>query len=117
DRINNDNDAWGGADSTPGKVDVLQFKAGVSVSDVKVSRSGDDLVLKINGTTDQVTVQSYFANDATSPRGYAIDQIRFNNGTTWDVATIKEMVMRASPGNDSLIGYATDDVINTGAGD
>src|SRR5690606_8075211 len=64
DFIANLSDGWnGGADTSVGKQDVLQFKAGVLVSDVSVSRSGEDLVLKINGSADQVTLQSYFRGD------------------------------------------------------
>jgi Ca2+-binding RTX toxin-like protein len=117
DLINNDGDGWGSIDPTVGKVDVLQFKEDVLASDLVLSRSGNDLVIKINGTTDQVTLQYYFTDDATSPRGYAVDQIRFADGTTWDVSTVKAMVLQGTSGNDTLTGYATDDTIDGGAGD
>ncbi|WP_232831085.1 calcium-binding protein, partial [Peristeroidobacter agariperforans] len=117
DTINNDSDSYNGsADPTVGKVDVLQFKEGVLASDVTITRSGDNLILKIAGTTDQVTIRNYFANDGVSARGYAVEQIRFADGTTWDVATIKERALVATSGDDNLTGYATDDTITGGAG-
>uniref|UniRef100_UPI00130056E6 calcium-binding protein n=1 Tax=Peristeroidobacter agariperforans TaxID=268404 RepID=UPI00130056E6 len=117
DTINNDSDGWSGnADPTAGKVDVLQFKEGVLASDVTITRSGDNLILKIAGTTDQVTIQNYFNNDGASTRTYAVEQIRFADGTTWDVATVKAMALLGTSGNDTLTGYATADTINAGAG-
>ncbi|WOB05896.1 calcium-binding protein [Piscinibacter gummiphilus] len=111
DTISNYADAWGGsADPTVGKQDVLQFKSGVLASDVTLTRSGDNLVVRINGTTDQVTISSYFVGDGVSAQGYAVEQIRFEDGTSWNVATVKAM-MQATAGNDTLIGYATDDVL------
>jgi len=118
DTISNYADAWnGGADPTAGKQDVLQFKAGVLASDVTLTRSGDNLVVQINGSTDQVTVSNYFYSDGQSISGYAVEQIRFSDGTSWSVATVKNMVLQASASNDTLIGYATADTLSGLAGD
>jgi Ca2+-binding RTX toxin-like protein len=95
---------------------VLQFKEGVLVSDVTISRSGDDLILKISGTTDQVRVQNYFSNDGAAANGYTIEQIRFADGTTWDVATVKAKALQGGAENDTITGYASNDVITGGAG-
>ncbi|SHN14549.1 calcium-binding protein, partial [Rhizobacter sp. OV335] len=113
DTINNDSDGWNGyADPTPGKQDVLQFKPDVLASDVSLSRNGDNLVLRINGTTDQVTISNYFNNDGVSTRGWAVEQIRFNDGTSWDVTTVKaRLLVSATDANDTITGYATDDLI------
>ena len=117
DVINNDADGWNGyADPDANKQDVLQFKDGVLASDVSASRSGDNLILKINGSTDQVTVQNYFSQDGLAARGWAIDQIKFADGTTWAVADVKAKVLLATAGNDALIGYATDDSFSGLAG-
>lgn len=117
DTINNGADLWNGtADPNANKKDVLQFKAGVSASDVSLSRSGDNLILRINGTTDQVTVQSYFANDGLHHTGYAVDEIRFADGTAWSVSDVKAMALQSTSGADNLTGYATDDTINGGDG-
>jgi Ca2+-binding RTX toxin-like protein len=90
DTITNYADVWSGqADPTAGKQDVLKFKAGVLVSDVLVSRSGDDLVLKISGSTDQVTVNGYFGADGQSTN--TLEAIRFEDGTSWSYAQVKAM--------------------------
>ena len=117
DTINNDCDAWnGGADPDASKRDVLKFEEGVLASDVAVSRSGDNLIVKIDGTADQVTVQNYFVEDGFGARGWAVDQIRFADGTTWGLADIKTRVLAGNDGNNTLTGYATDDTLSGLAG-
>jgi Ca2+-binding RTX toxin-like protein len=117
DTLDNDSDGWNGtADPTVGKQDVLQFKAGVLPGDVTLVRSGDSLVVRINGSTDQVTVTRYFSGDGVSARAFAVEKIRFEDGTSWDVAAVKPMVLQATAGADTLTGYATADVLSGGAG-
>ena len=91
-------------------VDTIALSGGLLPSEVSLSRTGDNLVLSIIGTTDKLTVQLYFNQDANGP--YVVDEIRFENGTTWDVATVKTLVQQATAGNDYLYGYATDDVLD-----
>jgi Ca2+-binding RTX toxin-like protein len=117
DVINNDSDSWNGyADPDANKRDVLQFKSGVLASAVSAGRSSDNLILKINGTTDQVTIQNYFSQDGVSARGWAVDQVKFADGTAWALADVKAKVLVPTAGNDSLIGYATADTLSGGAG-
>lgn len=42
------------------QADEVQMGAGVHPGDVTWLRSGDDLVLGVNGATDQITIQSYY---------------------------------------------------------
>ena len=67
-----------------------------------------------NGSEDRIDVQYYFRNDGASD--YRLDEIRFADGTAWDIATVKAMVLVAGNGNDDIYGYETDDVI-TGSDD
>ena len=98
-------------------VDVLQFKAGITPGDVAATRSGSDLLLTLAGGSDQVRVEAYFANDATS-LGFGVDEIRFVDGTVWTDAEIRGFVTQGTAGNDVLIGFADgDDVIDGLAGD
>jgi hypothetical protein len=73
-----------------GGTDKLEFGAGILPSDVSVSfaDSNDDLVLKINGTTDQVVLQETVSNSY-----YRIEQVVFADGTIW---THSNMVAMAS---------------------
>jgi Ca2+-binding RTX toxin-like protein len=103
-------------DGAAGNLDVVLFKSGVAPADVLVTRNSNNLVLKIAGTTDQITVANYFTNDATS--AWLIEQVKFADapGTVWDVATVKLLAITGTAGNDSMTGYATDDQINGYAG-
>ena len=95
-----------------GSLDKLVFKAGVAVSAVQAVRDGDALVLKINGTTDQVRIDSYFINDGVNNR--QIEEIRFTDSATtvWKLADIKAKVLTGGAGNDTITGYATADTIS-----
>jgi len=103
-------------DGTAGNLDNIVFKAGVAPADIQVVRSGDNLVLKIAGTTDQIQVSSYFANDAAT--SWSIEQISFADDPSqiWSVADIKAKALIGGVGNDTLIGYASDDTILGDAG-
>ncbi|MDP2795026.1 MAG: calcium-binding protein, partial [Sulfurisoma sp.] len=72
-------------EATQTKQDVIQFKAGVTPADVVVSRQGDNLILKINGTPDQLAVQNYFSYEG-SFNPYGVEAIRFDDNTSWDHA-------------------------------
>ncbi len=107
-------DTIGNYDSTSGRSDVIAFGDGIAASDIVATRSGEDLILSLRNSTDRVTVQYYFSSDATSP--YRIDQVRFADGTSWDVAAVKALVQVPTSGADNLYGYASDDVLNGLAG-
>uniref|UniRef100_UPI0015E398AC calcium-binding protein n=1 Tax=Methylibium rhizosphaerae TaxID=2570323 RepID=UPI0015E398AC len=89
-------------DTTAGKLDVVQLGAGITPADVLLTRSGDELVLSIVGSSDSLRVQNQF--NATNY--YRIEQIRFADGTTWDTAAIDAAVTTGTSGNDALTGYA-----------
>lgn len=99
------------------KLDKLVFGAGISVSDVFARRSFYDLVLGVIGTSDSVTIQSFFDEDTVANHGYAVDQIVFSDGTIWTVDQVKSLVQQSTDGNDALYGYATDDRLAGSAGD
>ncbi|WP_426390470.1 calcium-binding protein [Variovorax sp. R-27] len=101
-------------DVSAGKTDAIEFAAGIAASDIVATRSGDSLILSLKGTTDTITISSYFSADGTS--GYKLEQIRFADGTSWDVAAVKALVQQSTSGNDTLYGYATADTLSGGAG-
>ncbi|MEQ6342247.1 MAG: calcium-binding protein [Gammaproteobacteria bacterium] len=102
-------------DGTVGKLDVIQLGADVLTTDVALKRDSDALVLSINGTADALRVNNYFYNDATY--GFQVEQVKFADGTVWDVAAIKSRVATGSGENDMLYGYATADTLSGLAGD
>ncbi|WP_417544871.1 calcium-binding protein [Marinobacter sp.] len=93
--------------------DVLRFLGGVDPSDVRATRSSDNLLLTVQSTGEVITVQSYFNDDGTG--GYALDAIEFADGTVWDIDTVKDLVQQSTEGADQLYGYAGEDILG-GAG-
>jgi Ca2+-binding RTX toxin-like protein len=140
----NDSGAVGGTNA-----DVIQFLAGINPSDVTVSLilappqptrmalaananyGYYDLELSINGDTDCITIRD-FINPYT-PTG--LSEVRFANGTVWDLPTLLAMtylptagddllfgsdgndIMDGLDGNDQMVAFAGNDTIAGGAGD
>lgn len=102
------------SDSTPGNVDEILYAADILPAAIVTSRSGNNLVLRLTGTADQIIVSNYFQNDGATP--FLVEQVKFfADGTVWDVDTIKQMVLTGTSGADTITGYATDDTL-TGLG-
>ena len=110
----------GGADNDQlyggtGKLNVLQFKAGVTASEVVATRSGTDLVLSIAGTPDEVTIGYFFSDDPANAYN-AIQQVKFADGTSWDVNALKDKAFAGTTAADVINGQAGADYIYGGAG-
>ncbi len=97
-------------DTSAGRVDVLQLGEGIAAGDVTARRVSNDLVLSFKDSTDSVTVTNYFWNEPSY--GYRLDAIRFHDGTAWNVAQVKELVLAGTEGADTLIGYLGNDSIS-----
>ncbi|MDB5814683.1 MAG: hypothetical protein JWN23_1800, partial [Rhodocyclales bacterium] len=92
-----------------GDNDVLRFMAGIAPQDIKLERFGN--FLKLTNVQDGgfIDLQDYFAHTDGSTR---IEQIQFADGTIWQYADIQARMPVATDNNDSLLGYASDDLIN-----
>jgi len=123
-------------DYTTGNSDTLRFKQGVAPADVKLIRNGNDLVLAIRGSADQVTLKQYFDetwNGANGP--FLVERIAFADGTVLSFAEVQAILFAGSEdeetiigsrqadhltglaGNDTLVGREGDDVLEGGDGD
>jgi len=118
----------------PLEIDTLRFLPGVLPADVTAEKSGMDLVLKLNGSTDQITVKRWLQST-----GYQLDQVKFDDGTVWNVNAIWEKFpvtvitgtagsetltgtkgrdeIRGLDGNDLILGFESADVLDGGPGD
>jgi Ca2+-binding RTX toxin-like protein len=96
-------------DRSTGNTDTILLGEGITPDDVSLNRDGEDLVLSLNVGADTLTVQQWFWND--SPE-YRVEVIQFADGTTWDVDAIKERVLRATDGDDVLIGTSVSDTLS-----
>ena len=100
-------------DVTAGNKDTIQMLTGILATDLVVTRNGADLLLGINGTTDQITVSNYFTGNS-----YQIETVSFSDGTVWSIADIADRaIYNGTTGNDNMIGIATNDRMNGLSGD
>jgi len=81
--------------------DVIQLGAGILPSEVTVTNSGYDLLLKIGTNGDQITIKSWYQGDSAR-----IEQLKFADGTIWDKAAIHNagLVKNGTGGDDLLEG-------------
>jgi len=115
-------------DNTVGNLDIISMKEDVLPSDITIKRISYDLELSINGTTDKLIVKDYFnqhyktssynsSYDSTNMVN-KVEEIRFADGTVWDVNYIINEVknLRGTEGNDSIYGYEFDEIVNAYGG-
>gem|GEM_PF-2404064 len=113
-----ENWSWGGSDT-------LVFGPDIAPADLVVLRTGNDLVLALSDSTDQVTVKNWFANGWNAAA--FIDKFSFADGTSWTPSTLAamEILLAGTPagetlngwdGSDRLVGDAGDDTLNGGNG-
>ncbi|WP_281177672.1 calcium-binding protein, partial [Endozoicomonas arenosclerae] len=92
------------ADSGAGRQDILRFLEGITPADVIVKRASNSLTLTLKSSGEVVTVSNYFLSSS-----FELNAIEFVDGTSWDVATIKAMVLVPTEAADTITGYATED--------
>lgn len=86
--------------------DVIYVGDFITADNITAHRSNRDLVLTITDSGDQMLVTNWFSNESSR-----IEQIKFADGTIWGVDDLKQKALEATPDNDVLIGYETDDSI------
>jgi Ca2+-binding RTX toxin-like protein len=124
-------------DTSASKHNIIRFGEDIAPDDIELELVGASLVLRIKGSTDSITVENYlnpgYGNDG-AVRPFAIEEVRFYDGTTWDLAAL---VAKFNPlaeldddnnfyygagsvdgkgGDDYLIGSWHDDVLRGGDG-
>lgn len=104
-------DNSGGAASD---VDTLQL-VGLNSNQVRFARVGNDLQMRVLATAETLTVSGFYQG-----ADYEIDRVRFDNGVTWNTATLKAAaaVPNAAPtsSNDSQTTLE-DTALTLGVGD
>ncbi|HEY3476162.1 MAG TPA: putative Ig domain-containing protein [Anaerolineales bacterium] len=109
--------------------DLVSVGSGISSTDLTISRVNEaDLVLSVAGTSDRLTIESFFQSIVVVPpftfRGYSvapyrIEQVAFADGTLWGV---NDLVTRISTfigtsGADMLFGNHNDNLLQGLNGD
>lgn len=101
--------------------DSVRF-AHAKSEDVTLTRNGNDLIISINGTTDQVTIKDQFharqPGLATAYNDFArgIAEIIFADGVVFDAMDIAKAVSHPQATNDVIYGTGQMDYLDGGAG-
>ncbi len=108
DRINN-------LDTAVGRCDVIEFTGDIKADELLFSRAGNDLLIDLGTSGDQIRINSHFYQDSTG--GYAVDSIGFADGTTMDISgsgftVLNTLAMHITETGDELHGTLGDDVID-----
>jgi Ca2+-binding RTX toxin-like protein len=94
--------------ASAGVNDRVRFGNGILITDIDASRTGNDLVLALQGGKESLRVQNYFGFTASERTRF-----EFSDGVAWDAATIDRKLTATS---DSLTGSAADEVLDGGLG-
>jgi len=91
----------------PNGADAIEFDTTIGTSDIIVEYidGRSDLILRVAGTNDSITI-----GDAYGDEAYGVDEVRFADGTVW---TRDQLVALAIPAREgvSLVGDSTDAVL------
>ena len=101
------------------------MKEDIKPEDILVKRTDNNLELIVKGTSDKLIVEDYFSpyysysyNDPTKMVN-KVEEVRFTDGTVWDVAYVVEAVRNVNGTNSSetLYGYEDNDIVKSHDGD
>ncbi|MFC1835198.1 calcium-binding protein, partial [Thermodesulfobacteriota bacterium] len=131
-RIGSGHDTILDTNPDPDNIDTIWLGSNLTPEDISLERSLDNFILKIDDTSDSVTVINFFKNDSILNR---IEQIQFMDGTVWTyLDMIRELFaptdgddiiydmmdlneLSGGDGNDQLLGLGGDDILNGDGGD
>ena len=95
-------DAYSTSTSTSNS-DTLIFGEGLLAQNARLTHSGNNLVISFEGSDDCVTIVDYFFYDAL---GYRVERFVFADGTTWDEAAVKAMLIAGTDEAQTLIAHS-----------
>ncbi|MBM3302519.1 MAG: calcium-binding protein, partial [Deltaproteobacteria bacterium] len=101
-------------DTTPGNTDTILLGEGILSAEIRVERMGNDLRLTISETDDSITIKNWAQADVP---GFAVESVRFADGTEWDTDRIADLVVQGTAANDTLTGFTRADFMEGSSGD
>jgi Ca2+-binding RTX toxin-like protein len=86
---------------------TLRFKGGIAPSLIQVERIDTNLILRIRGSTDSVTIQKYFEGENPGNSLNPLQFVAFSDGTIWNTTTLSLLANNHAPtGNVTVSGAA-----------
>ncbi|MDR0528983.1 MAG: hypothetical protein LBG69_05165 [Zoogloeaceae bacterium] len=98
-------------DYASGNMDTIKF-LDMNADEIKVIRSGNDLILQAAGADDRIVLQSHYSGSY-----YRIERLEFADGNSISLNEfLAQNVIHLSEGNDSYSFEGTNDTISAGLG-
>jgi hypothetical protein len=97
-------------DATPNNMDTIWLGSNLTPEDIILKRLGYNLVLKIEDTSDTLTVRGFFSPESSVNR---IERIQFMDGTVWTDSDIIREVYAPTDGDDTIYGGIENDELNS----
>ncbi|WP_322784566.1 calcium-binding protein, partial [Verminephrobacter aporrectodeae] len=111
------------SDAAADKLNTLQFKAGVAPGDIVLKQVYDNqsgrveaLEVSITGTSDKFVINGFFMGNNPYGAYNPVQQFKFADGTTWNMAAIMAKLSGGTDGADTLTGTPGNDTLSGGAG-
>ena len=101
-----------------GDTDAVVFGPDIGISDIVLSRAGDNLQIGIEGTSDLLTIYNTFDETPALAQQQTVEEFKFSDGTIWSFEHIKLALLAqaSTSGNDTIVGYGESEVLDGGAG-
>ena len=90
--------------------DTLAFGEGISLTDLSLVKTGNNLIIQVGNDGDQLTLTNWF-----SSASYQLDRFELANGQAYTAAEFLSrlpIVSQGSAANDTLSGHSGDDVLD-----
>lgn len=100
------------------RFDIVQLLDGITSTDLSFSRSTDfdDLIVSINGTSDQFTIADQYTYGSFGGAYNEIEEFHFADGSILTEEQIRDILLQNTAGDDTLVGFRTNDVLDGGLG-
>ena len=106
----------------PNPADESILYVNANSTHVTATRNGLDLILAVNGTNEQITIQNEFfgvelgLNGTDIEDNWGVAQIQFADGVLWDMPDMAWAVSRPQPNDSIVTGTPGMDVLDGGVG-
>ena len=98
-----------------GEDDELRFGAGITLDDLGFTRSGNDLLIAFDGSTDSIKITGQF-NSAAWYNWNDVERFTFADGSFITNADVQRILLTPTPGDDNFVGYISSDTLDGGTG-
>ncbi|MFN6537638.1 MAG: calcium-binding protein [Nostoc sp. EkiNYC01] len=84
--------------------DTVKFGAGLTTNTMEIVRQGNDLIFKVKGSSDRLTIKDQFDYPFEA---ISVEEFQFDNGATvWTKENIKQYLLKSTTGDDYIVGYS-----------